>query len=117
MIRSIAAGLALGALCIAYQPANARWYISHAGAEACVPIDNIDPTTATRLYYGAGEMHTPDDFVSAMRSRGLQITEKEASIPSTHVYVANSTRSTNQSIFVLFGDKDICQAAMAMLEK
>jgi hypothetical protein len=117
MIRSVAAGLIISTMCAISSPADARWYISHAGPEACVPIDDIDPNDLTRLYYGAGQMHTPDDFVSAMRSMGMRIKEEKSPLPSTHIYIASASGTKITTMFVLFSDNDICQATMATLEK
>jgi hypothetical protein len=118
MIRQIVTGLALSSLCAISSPADARWYISHVGAETCVPIDNLDPSNPfTRLYYGAGEMRTPDDFLNTVRSMGMQIREEKTTLPSTHAYIASASGMTKTTMFLLFGDSDICRAAMAMLEK
>ena len=50
---------------------DARWFVGHLGEETCVPLDDVGPDLS-RLYYGAGNMHTPEDFVAVALSRGIR---------------------------------------------
>jgi predicted nucleotidyltransferase len=52
--------------------ADGRWYLAHLRQEVCVPIDDIG-NNSERLYYGAGAMHTPEDFVRRLRSAGTTV--------------------------------------------
>lgn len=107
----------------AEEPPSPRWYISHFGPETCVPLDDIDIASGQRLYYGAGSLRSPEDFVRAMDQlhhedpiHNHPIVLKEA-LPhmityETPLYYAPYLRS----IYVLFNDKDLCTRTMRALQ-
>jgi hypothetical protein len=77
-----------------------RWYIAHDGNEPCVPLDDIDIDSGRRLYYGAGDLHTPADYAAksnpvscrpAAEFRGRPVSHKQSPRPS--IWVTNRGKS------------------------
>jgi len=103
-------------------PSNAgereRWYISHVGPEACVPIENIGDN-GERLYYGAGQFQTLEDFVRHVKSQGGTMVRRPGIKPGARVYDCKfrSQFGIQTTEFVFFNDVDMCKGEMGKRDK
>jgi hypothetical protein len=74
--------------------AEVRWYLAHMGAETCVPLDDIGDNNE-RLYYGAGDMHTPADVARQIVELGGTIKLMPSSSESFVTYMAKKPGDTH----------------------
>jgi hypothetical protein len=109
----VASGIAIGST-IAANAAEARWYIAHMGAEACVPVDDIGDNNE-RLYYGAGNMRTPDDFARQMTELGAIV--KRVPSSSEDIVTVIARKPGEIHFFNFFHDLDKCKFAMSHIER
>jgi hypothetical protein len=109
-----AAALMLTAI---YSPtaSQARWYIGHSDAETCVPIDDLDFNTGKRLYYGGGELKTPEAVAHWFSRNGFRM-KRQSNYPEIMVVYQGSGPNISDTMFVFFEDKAICQKFMEMLD-
>lgn len=110
-------GVALFLLLWSGKPANAtEWYVSHVGAEPCVPLSDIGPHFE-RLYYGTGDLHTPEDFIDQMMTSYTLATPYKLPPNVSRYAVAYRISVGPHVIFVvLFNDPDACQLFMSQLK-
>jgi hypothetical protein len=95
-----------------------RWYAAHIGPEACVPLEDIG-NNGERLYYGAGQFQTPEDFVRHVKSQGGTITRRPGIKSGARVYDLKfrSQFGIQTTEFVFFNDLDMCKTEMAKMDK
>jgi hypothetical protein len=95
-------------------PRPKRWYFARFGAEPCVPIDDVDFIANKRLYYGGGDLHTPQQVEAAFEGVGFQVKNVRE---KPDVVFFDATGIDGKTILVaLFDDKQLCQDSMSGLE-
>jgi hypothetical protein len=92
-------------------PAPADWYMAHFGAETCVPLSDIG-TNGQRVHYGAGAMHTPEDYVQMMVSLSTQMQPFDVHFDGARAYHETGPGVDNHVL--MFEDREVCKAAMAL---
>ena len=93
-----------------------RWYVLHFGAEACVPLDDIDFEHARRLYYGTGSIHTPSEYEAFLFGHGVEIADPTMG-PNGQTFGAYlDGLSGPETRFVFFTNPDACRAMKAALD-
>jgi hypothetical protein len=95
--------------------AEARWYIGHLGAEICVPLSDVGDNME-RLYYGSGQMRTPEDFAQHMRNQGAHM-ELLSGMPNFVTAYKGSGPGVREAAFPFFESEEMCQTTMAQLNK
>jgi len=92
---------------------HASWYVGHLGVELCVPLDDVGPR-AERLYYGAGSMHTPEDYERTLGSVFPSVTRLRtpAGMAAWNVTASDGVKSTA----LLFDDRERCNSLMQRFE-
>lgn len=99
-------------LIYSYAHSEDRWYVAHYGSETCVPLDDVDPDSGQRLYYGTGDLHTPADLRSWFKSMGGSVGD----IPdwkNTDDSVAFTVTVQGKTNYMLLTtDLDKCRAVM-----
>lgn len=96
------------------------WYISHLGAEPCVPVTDIG-AQFERVYYGAGPFRTPDDLRAAWqrdlsRYPGAMIGAWRPDLqPGVRAF---EVTFGNLDVWMMFfADAAECRGAMASVQK
>jgi hypothetical protein len=96
------------------QAVQMPWYVAHIGADACVPIGDIDLDRMRRSYYGGGGLTSPDEFAAALRRRGVVIVEDRMQTSNNLV----TYRIGGDAVRIVFiRGKGACQFVMDHLEK
>lgn len=110
----IAAGLSL------MTPASteARWYVAHMSAEICVPLDDIDFETFTRLYYGTGDMHAPEDMALKFEQAGavLKWLPQKSTGPTQMMAFRLTFLNGQTTVVAFFNDEAACKFAMSRVQ-
>jgi hypothetical protein len=110
MKRTIAAATVAAAAALTSAPAEARWYVSHLGADTCVPLDRIDTDKPERrLYYSSGPLQTPEDFVRWFASVGASLKRQPSPTPAIRIYLYKGME------LPLIDGEELCQKLMAMM--
>lgn len=118
--RNVAATAIIAAALSLITPAyaEARWYVAHMSAEICVPLDDIDFETFTRLYYGTGDMHVPADMALKFEQAGTVLNWLPQESTGTTQMMAFRLAFPNgqTTVVAFFNDEAACKFAMSRVQ-
>jgi len=94
--------------------ARADWFVAHMGQKICVPLDDIG-ANGERLYYHAGNMHTPEDFVRLFESLGSRVEVDPDHANTKDVFEFRVVTHSMDTRILLVDNEMVCKNVMSRM--